>query len=368
MIEERSGASVWASRGSAVALGALAVLGLAWIAIQATNVLILAFVAILLAAGLEPVIERLRARIPVGRGSSILLTYGTFLVTIVALAFFVVPAAIDQLHQASSDLPALLERARLWAKTIQPQVVSTSLTSLVDAASRNLKSAAPPKPDEVLAIGLTAAEAVVTVVTLLTLVFFWLTEHARLQRYALAFVPSERRAGTREAWDDVEERLGLWVRGQLTVMGTIALATGILYSVLGLPSALLLGLIAGLAEAIPLVGPMIGAVPALLVAATVSPELVGVVALAYLVIQFVEGNILVPMIMRNTMRISSFVVVVSLLIGAAVGGLLGAFLAVPIAAVAEVVLERAQARDVPVGQAPVGVGEHEDGSDQTASA
>jgi predicted PurR-regulated permease PerM len=133
---------------------------------------------------------------------------------------------------------------------------------------------------------------------------------------------------------------------------------------MGLPSALLLGLIAGFAEAIPLVGPLIGAIPAVVVAATVDPQLVLFVVLAYIVIQFIEGNVLVPMVMRNTIRLSSFLVIASLLVGGAVAGLVGAFLAVPIVAAVEVILERFQARDVPVTQAPGGVQTDEDSTDQ----
>ena len=122
---------------------------------------------------------------------------------------------------------------------------------------------------------------------------------------------------------------GLWVRGQLILMGTMGLATGMAYTVLGLPGALLLALIAALAEAIPIIGPLLGAIPAVLVAATVSPELAVIVAGVYIVIQLVEGSVLVPMVMRNTIGLSPLLVLLSLLVGAAVGGLVGAFLAVP---------------------------------------
>jgi predicted PurR-regulated permease PerM len=261
----------------------------------------------------------------------------------------VVPTALNQLSLLAKELPALLDQARAWAHDLRPAVLASTVTSLIDAAQRNLGQAAPDSQDVVQA-GLSVAEAVVGLVTLLTMVFFWLTEHARLQRYALAFVPTDRRAGTRQAWNEVEARLGLWVRGQLTIMGSVALLTGILYTVLGLPSPLLLAIIAGVAEAVPLVGPTLGAIPAILVAATVSPELTVLVIVAYIVIQFLEGNIFVPLIMKNTIGISPFVVLVSILIGAAVGGVVGAFLAVPVVAATEVILERLQARRIPVAQ------------------
>ncbi len=214
--------------------------------------------------------------------------------------------------------------------------------------------------------GLTVAEVAVSIATVLAIVYFWLVEHARLQRYLLAFVPLERRAGSRDAWNEIETRLGLWVRGQLILMGTMGAATGIAYTVLGVPSALLLALIAALTEAIPIVGPLLGAIPAVLVAATVSPQLALVVAGVYVVLQLIEGNVLVPMVMRNSVGISPLLVLLSLLVGAAVGGFLGAFLAVPVVASIELALTRLQARDVPVAQDTASIENQDDVSDQDA--
>jgi predicted PurR-regulated permease PerM len=352
--ESRSTASLTDSfrRGAAFTAGAAIVALLVLLAWLAIGVLVLVFVAVLLGAALEPVVGWLRTHLPVGRSGGILLAYGAFFVSVALLALVAVPVAISQLDDLASEVPRLLDQARAWAQGLEPKIVSMSLTSLIDTIDRALDRTPAPQPNQVVQAGITVAEAVVALATLLTVVFFWLTEHARIQRYALAFVPQDRRAGTHDAWNEVESRLGLWVRGQLLVMGSVALGTGVIYTVLGVPSALLLAIFAGLAEVIPLVGPIIGAIPAMMVAATVSPQLVVMVAIAYLVIQFVEGNVLIPLIMRNTIGISPFLVLVSILIGGVVGGILGAFLAVPIAAAADVILERAQAREVPVAQVP----------------
>ncbi len=119
---------------------------------------------------------------------------------------------------------------------------------------------------------------------------------------------------------------------------------------MGLPAAPLLGLIAGLAEVVPLVGPAIGVAPALLVAAAFRPDLVLVVLIAYVIIQLVESNVLVPIVMRNAVGVSPFLLTVSLLVGAALGGLVGALISVPMVAAAEAIMERLQDRDVPVSQ------------------
>ena len=119
---------------------------------------------------------------------------------------------------------------------------------------------------------------------------------------------------------------------------------------MGLPSGPILGLIAGLAEILPLVGPALGVVPAILIAAVLRPDLLVVVVAAYVVIHLVESNVLVPFVMRNAVGVSPFLLLVSLLVGAALDGLLGALIAVPIVAAAEAVLERLQDRAVPVAQ------------------
>lgn len=348
----RSEITPWAIRGMGLTLGVLIVVGLVLLGIAAGGVLLLFFLAILLASALEPMVGAIRGRLPLGRGLTIVLVYATFFVTMLGLAFVVLPAAIAQAQDIAASLPAFLDQARAWASELRPAALSRSVTALIDSAGGVFAPAPPPDPEEVIEVGAAVAEAAVAFATLLTIVFFWLVEHARLQRYVLAFLPAGHRGGARDAWNEMENRLGLWVRGQLILMGAIGVATGIAYTLLGLPGALLLGLIAALTEAIPIVGPLLGAIPAVLVAATVSPELAVVVAVIYVVLQFLEGSVLVPLVMRNTIGISPLLVFVSLLIGAAVGGLVGAFLAVPIAAVVEIALSRLQARETPVAQDP----------------
>jgi predicted PurR-regulated permease PerM len=351
----RSDVTTWAIRGMGLAAGALVVYGLIQLGIAAADVLLLLFVSVLLASALEPMIGWLRERLRMGRVGTILVVYLAFFIVAIVMAFVVVPAAVNQGQRIIASLPPFFDDVRLWASNLRPVALSTSITALVDSVAEFFAPAPAPSPGEVVKVGTAVAEGAVFLFTMLAIVFFWLVEHARLQRYTLAFLPADRRAGARNAWNEIETRLGLWVRGQLILMGSIGVATGIAYTLLGLPGALLLGLIAALTEAIPIVGPLLGAIPAILVAATVSPELALVVALIYLILQLIEGNVLVPIVMRNTIGISPLLVLFSLLVGAEVGGLLGAFLAVPIAASIEIVLSRLQAREKPVAQDPAAI-------------
>jgi len=283
------------------------------------------------------------------RGATVLLVYVVFLVAVVGLVLVVVPAAIDQLGDFSARLPDLLDGLRTWASDPALGPIGgmiTRLSETLDTAVGGGTTAEAPDPEMIVEVGLTAADAAITAITILTLVFFWLTGHQRIQRFLLALLPADHRAGVRDGWNEVEARMGLWVRGQLTLMASILVMTTIAYVLLDLPNALLLGVIAGIAELIPIVGPALGAIPALLVAAvTGDVQTVILVAVVYVVIQVVEGNVLVPIVMKNAIGVPPFLVIVAFLIGGSVAGLVGALLAVPVAAALVVILERGQARE-----------------------
>jgi predicted PurR-regulated permease PerM len=341
----------WTIQGAGFGLGLALVAGAIGLAIVAAPLLVLLFVGILLASGLEPLIGFVRARTGLGRGLTILVVFATFLVLVVGFTLIVLPAAIGQANEAVGRLPSVLDSMRSKVSELRPAPLAQSLTALVDAARSAIH---PPPPDQavVVSVGLTVAQAAGALTTLLAIVYFWLVEHARLQRYALAFLPAHRRAAARDAWNEVESRLGLWVRGQLTLMLALAVATGVVYSLLGVPAAVLLAVIAGLCEAIPIVGPLVAAIPALIIAASVSTQLMFEVALCYVIVQLIEGNVLVPLVMRNAIGLSPLMVLVSLLVGATAAGVPGAFVAVPVAAAVEAILERFQARKVAVSPEP----------------
>ncbi|HEX7949081.1 MAG TPA: AI-2E family transporter [Candidatus Limnocylindrales bacterium] len=345
----RADAARWFARGVGFLAGGLVVYGLVQGILGASNALLLVFIAFLLAAGLEPLIERLRSALPLPRGAAVLIAYVLILFAGVGVALAVVPGAIDQGAALVAALPETLDRARVWTGQLEPPALAKGAQTLI----ANIESAirpAPPKPAAVVAASLTLADTVFSIVTVLTLMYFWVVERPRLQRFALSFLPADRRPGARDAWNDIEVRLGGWVRGQLTLMIVVGFLTGLAYGVIGVPSAPLLGLIAGLTEAIPIVGPLLGAIPAVLLTVTFLPDALPWVLIAYVLIHFGEANILVPRIMRNAVGVSPFLIIVSLLIGSALAGLVGALVAVPATAAIVAVLERLQDRDIPIPQ------------------
>jgi len=353
--------TTWFARGAGFALGVALVFVLGLLAVRGGEVLLLVFLAVLLGAAMEPVIGAIRDRTRAPRWVGIVVVYLCFIGVVGGLAVFVIPAATSELGPAIGRLPGFLETVRSATAGLRPPALAQGVSALIDSADTLLKPAAPSTQvvvDASIAVGSVFA----AILTLVFLVFFWLTERARLQRYALAFLPLDRREGVRAGWNEVEARLGLWVRGQLVLMASLGVAAGVAYSLIGLPGALLLAVIAALAEIVPMVGPLIGAVPALLTATTISPQTTVLTLVVYLLLQLVEGNVLVPIVMRNSVGLSPFLVLVSILVGWTTGGPLGAVVAVPLVAGIEVVLGRLQDREVPVPVDPAAI------RDDTAAA
>ncbi|HZD58450.1 MAG TPA: AI-2E family transporter, partial [Anaerolineales bacterium] len=152
-------------------------------------------------------------------------------------------------------------------------------------------------------------------------------------------LPSERRTYVRELINEVETKLGKFIRGQSLLLLAIGVMSLIAYLIIGLPYALVLAIIAGLLEAVPLVGPALGAIPAALVALTVDPIKVFWVAIATVIIQASENYLLVPRVMGRSVGVSPFVILLSLAAFASLLGIPGALLAIPLAGIIQILLD-----------------------------
>ena len=157
---------------------------------------------------------------------------------------------------------------------------------------------------------------------------------------AIKLVPPARRKVAAEAMLESERALRLWLKGQAIAMVVVGLLTGIGLWALGMPSALVLGLIAGLLEFIPFAGPILAAIPAVLLALAISPELALWVVLLYLAVQQFEGNLLTPLVQQYAVDLPGAVLLFSLIGFGTLFGTLGVVLAAPLAVVTLVLVKR----------------------------
>jgi predicted PurR-regulated permease PerM len=185
----------------------------------------------------------------------------------------------------------------------------------------------------------TVVVTIVTTITTLILTFYLILESDALFGAFARLFPRPDRPRVKSAAVKISVKVGAWLSGQLILGGTIGLTAAIGLYLLGVPYFYVLSVLAGIGELIPIAGPVASAIPAILLALTVSPQTALFTALFFVAQQQVESHVLVPKIMQRQVGVSPVFVIVALLIGASVLGIIGAVLAVPTAAIVQVVLE-----------------------------
>jgi predicted PurR-regulated permease PerM len=172
------------------------------------------------------------------------------------------------------------------------------------------------------------------------LAYYWTQEGNLVLRALLRVFPPQRRKEMREFMQLAETKIGGYVRGQGLLCIVIGLAAFTAYLLIGLPYTLVLAVFAGVMEMVPIFGPALGAVPALLVALSIAPEKALWVVVATIIIQMLENAVLVPRIMKNAMGVNPIMVLLSLIAFSSVFGFAGALLALPLAAIIQLLVSR----------------------------
>ncbi len=337
-------------RTALVVTTVLVLIGLARLLIQLTEIVLIVLVAAILATGSAPAVHALerrrwtRRRRSMSRTAAIGVVYLGIVIVLVGLTGAIVTPLVIEAQGFVENLPSNL--ARLETSLQELQARYPWLPDLAGLVQR--------LPQEVSRLGRYFAPAagvafrvfggIATVITVLVLAFYMLVEGPVIKTGFLELFPrSERRqiAGTLE---EVGAKFGSWLRGQLLLGLIIGVAAGVGMAVIGMPYAVLLGIVAGVTELIPVIGPVLGAIPAVFIAlvlslAGVEPWGKLVLTIAwYTLIQQTEGNILVPRVMKHAVGLSPLLTILALVIGAKLLGLVGALLAVPVAAALQVVV------------------------------
>ena len=275
---------------------------------QVQEVLFLLILAILLATAIEPLVKRLR-RGPFNRGTGVLAVY-TLIILIIGLpAYLFIPSVVDQAATFSATLPDRIQQLRQYADSLHPTVVAGLADGLVQNVIQAVQTPEQPAQDQIVQAGTTAAHTLFAFVTVFVLAFYWLIERAAIKRVAAAPVPVRHARGVNTVWMEVEEKLGGWVRGQIILMLAIGLHGHARLRRDRPAESRLLGVVAGLCEIVPMVGPFLAFAPAVLVAlAAVDPTRALIVVAYALVIQQIESNVLVPRVMGHTVGVSPLTV------------------------------------------------------------
>lgn len=283
---------------------------------QLKEVLLLIFIAYIIVAALNPIVEFLRRR-GFPKTVAVLLTFFATLLLFVLLIAPIVPFLVSQIQQLSESFPEYLQRAAsAIGVTLNPRELSQFLTP--QQLGRNAFALAGGVFGGFFAI-----------VTTIAISFYLLLSYDQAKEAVAGLFPKNHHEKTSQIIELVNNKLGAWLQGQFLLSLSIGLLTWITLTVLQMPFALPLAILAGLFEIVPTVGPIISAVPAIVVALTISPNMAFVIAIAYILIQMTENHLLVPRIMQRAVGLNPVIVIVGVIVGERLLGVPGALLSVP---------------------------------------
>jgi predicted PurR-regulated permease PerM len=292
-----------------------------WILIKIQTIALILFVAFILAAGLSPISTFLRRR-KIPKILAVITPYLVIVAAIVMLGVLILPPAIAQTRTLVENLPFYLDQL---ARLLSFGKFSFNAQSFVSSELKDLGQSA---------LDLTAAffKILISIAATFVVSIYLLYDETYIVERIANLIAPERRRDLQAIAKNVEKKLGAWLRGQLYASLIVGVLSGTALAVAGVDFALVLALVTAVLEIIPFFGPVLSGFVAAMVALHISASKALLVVLIYIVIHQIEGNIIIPNVMRRTIGLHPLTVIIAVAIGEALLGIIGALVAVPFTA------------------------------------
>jgi len=315
---------------------AVLVLVAAWLLFTLRDLALVLVTAVVIASAIEPGVNALqRRRIP--RALGVLLIYILLFAAFFGIFYFFVPAVLGELAMFLSSLPLYLEAIdRLSAFDEFAQIIGTTppdLSSIdVMESFRNAMQAAGAFGNVLTAIAAIFG-GVLSFVLIIVFSFYFAIIETGVDEFLRVIAPRQYQAYVLDLWKRSRQKIGLWMQGQLLLGLIIGVLVYLILTILGIKHALLLAVIAALFELIPVFGPILAAIPAVLIGFVDGGAIKGVMVIGvYVLLQQFENHLIYPLVVTKVVGVSPLLVILALIIGAELAGFLGILLSVPVAA------------------------------------
>jgi predicted PurR-regulated permease PerM len=301
------------------------------------SVLRLAAVALFVALTLNPIVDALDRRVHLPRAGAILLLYAALAGGVVVIGAVVVPSTVRQVQQLSRDAPGYLHDLRRNA-TFRRYDDRYAITAKLQRDARALPARLQQAAGPLQRVTVQAFSAVSQLLTVLSLAFLLMLHGREYMGMALRLT-GVREPRYRALVVDINQAVAEYMLGNVAISGLATVATWLVLTLLGVPYALSLGLLVGFFDLIPLVGATLGAIFVGIATATVDFPTATIVWVAFIIVyQRVENSFIQPVVYGRTLKVNPIVTILAVLVGASLLGILGALLAIPIAAAIQILL------------------------------
>jgi predicted PurR-regulated permease PerM len=315
-----------------------------WLLYRFNQVVFLLLVAIMLGTVIRPVVTWLNRR-GLPRMPGVMLVFFLLLVLLAGFVLLAFPLIVAQATTIAAAMPGYYHGLR-GGMAAYPNQWIVRLSTFLPAELPGLASLPSTGQVTMASAGqawgyvVSAANIIFGGIILLLLAFYWTLDGPRIIQSFLPFVPTGQRESIGELISAMESKVGFYIAGQVILCLAIFIMALMAYLLIGLPNVLVLALLAGVLEAVPLVGPLLGVIPAAMVALSIGPDKLFWVIGATLVIQSIENYLLAPPVMRRAVGVNPFVSLLAIFAFGSLLGLGGMLMAVPMAAIIQLLLDR----------------------------
>jgi len=299
------------------------------------DVLVLLFISIIIVAVIDPLVDWMqKKRIPRTLGVAVI--YISFFLILGIAISFLIPPLTEQIKDFSSKVPEYSQNIEKTFQSFQDFLSVQHITLDTQQIFGGISSGLSNLSRNVFSTTVGVFSGFISAIVVMSLAFYMAVREEGIKNFVVFLTPEKYKEYAANMVFRVMVKMGKWTQGQLILMLTVAILDSVGLYFLGVPYALILGIFAGLMEIIPFIGPIISAIPGIILGLTVSP-LTGLLAGGlYFIVQQMEGNIIVPQIMKKALGLNPIAVILALLVGAKLGGVMGMILSVPLAATAGV--------------------------------
>jgi predicted PurR-regulated permease PerM len=313
-----------------------------WLLYRFNQVIFNLFIAIVIGTVIRPAVTWLYQR-GLPRMAGVILVYLLLLLLLTGFLLLLFPLISEQSTTIAAAMPDYYQNLRGWLVN-NPNQFLVGLSEFLPATLPNLKPVQQTGQELMASAGQVAgylrslAKVIFLAIVILVLAFYWTLDGPRIIQSFLLLLPQGQRESIRDLFSAMESKVGFYIVGQGILCLVIGIMALLAYSLIGLPNALVLALIAGVLEAVPMIGPLLGAIPAGLVALSIAPDKLIWVIVATVIIQQLENSLLVPRVMSKAVGVNPFVTLLALFAFSSLFGLAGALMAIPMAAMIQLAL------------------------------
>jgi len=308
----------------------LIILGI-WFVYMIRDIIAIFFIALILTAAINPLVNWMERK-KISRSISVLLIYLVLFLIIGFLFYLLIPQLIEQVKDFYTNAPSIFSRLSETFSGIRNFMQNHNLAFDWNTLLNDMANIFSFSSGRIFSTTANVFSWFVSVVVVLSLTFYLAVKKDGMKLFIQSLVPLHHQDYVISLTERMEAKIGKWMQGQLFLMLTIFVLDFIVLWAMGIPYALTIALIGGILEVVPYLGPILGAIPAVMMGFLISPAKGLLILLFYIVIQQIEGHLIVPQVMRKAVGINPIAIILALLVGTKLGGMMGAVLAVPLVA------------------------------------